>query len=289
MTTDPTTGHPVAGRWCPSCGDEYRPDIESCADCFVDLVEEKPRVLQPVATSTELEQVDEAFIIDFATLTEEQQAVLLEHIEVAPVPVKLVGEGLIQAEDGYEFELELALTRVLNGGSSRNLSPAVSMASAPLSLQRRGIALAIDSLIVGAALGLVDQLLDGGIVAVLAIVVSALNHVGGVRERGRSIGKMLVGAAVRTYDGAAISWSEAMVRWLVKDGPSTVPAVLWWTFEGGRSVWAIGQLVATLYFVGLIASILLDGQRRGLHDLVINGAVVSAESVSPRTPDVARA
>lgn len=305
MTTDPAGDEPVpdapatvddsvaqgplTGRWCPSCGDEYRPDIESCVDCFVDLVDAKPRVLQPVATSTEIEQADEAFIIDFATLTEEQQAVLLEHIEVVPVPVKLVGEGLIQAEDGYELELELALTRVLSGGSPRRLRPAVSMVGAPLSLTRRWLAFSADSIIVGATVGVVDQLFDGGIVSLLAITISVVNQVVGMKERGRSFGKMLVGAVVRTYQGDEISWSAAAVRWLVKDGLSTVPVILWWAFEGGRSVWVIGQVVAGAYFWGLVVSVVVDLQRRGLHDLVIDGAVMSASSVSRPGSDIAEA
>jgi len=104
------------------------------------------------------------------------------------------------------------------------------------------------------------------------------------RSWGRSFGKMLVGSVIRTYEGAQISWSAAGGRWLVKDGLSTVPVILWWAFEGGRSVWVIGQVVTVAYFWGLVASVLVDMQRRGLHDFVIDSAVVSASSVSPGVP-----
>ena len=246
-------------------------------------------MLVPVTTATELELVDEPFVLDLASLTEEQTAVLLEHIEVTPVPVRLVGDGLIQAEDGYEQELEVALARVLSGGVPRRMRASVAMVGSPLSLTRRWLGFTIDSVIVGAVVGLVDQLLDGGIVSLLAITVSVLNQVVGIKERGRSFGKLLVGAVIRTYEGAQISWSAAGVRWLVKDGLSTVPVILWWAFEGGRSVWVIGQIVAIAYFWGLVASVLVDMQRRGLHDLVIDSAVMSAGSISPRLPDYPRA
>jgi len=286
VTIDQPTTQDSAGRWCPSCGDEYRPDIEQCVDCFVDLVDEEPTVLVLVATSTELEFADEPFVIDLASLNEEQTAVLLEHIEVVPVPVRLVDEGLIQAEDGYEEELEVALARVLSGGVPRQMRASVAMIGRPLSLLRRTVAFVIDGVIVGGVVGLVYQLIDGGTVSLLAITISILNQVVGIKERGRSLGKMLVGAAIRTYEGDELSWSTAAVRWLVKDGLSTVPVILWWTFEGGRSVWAIGQLVFFAYFCGLAASVFVDRQRRGLHDLVIDAAVMSAESVNSRMSDV---
>lgn len=288
MTTDQPTTQASASRWCPSCGDEYRPNINQCVDCLVDLVDEEPPVLDPVANSTELEFVDEPFVVDLASLTEEQTAVLLEHIEVVPVPVRLVGEGLIQAEDGYEEELEVALARVLRGGAPRRIQASVAMVGRPLPFKRRLLAWTIDSVIVGAVVGLVEQQLDGGVVSLLAITVSVLNQVVGIGERGRSFGKMLLGAVIRTYEGARVTWSAAGVRWLVKDGLSTVPAILWWAFEGGRSVWVIGQVVAAAYFCGLVGSVLVDMQRRGLHDLVIDSAVMSASSVSPGVPDYPR-
>lgn len=274
------TSEPTVSRWCSSCGDEYRPDVDRCVDCLVELVDEEPRQLIPVVVkSTDLLSVDQPLVIDFATLTEEQQAVLLEHIEVAPVPVRLVGDGLIQAEAGYEDELELALSRVLTGSSPRRMRPAVEMVGQPLSFRRRSVAFLVDGVIVGAVTGVIDQLLDGGIVSLVAIAVSVLNQVVGVRERGRSFGKMLVGAVVRNYNHGEISWSEAAVRWLIKDGMSTVPVILWFLFEGGRSLWVIGQVVAFCYFCGLIASVLADAQRRGLHDLAIDSAVIDARSV----------
>ncbi len=286
MTTDQPTTQESASRWCPSCGVEYRPDIDECAECAIALVDDEPAVLVPVATSTELEFVDEPFVVDLASLTEEQTAVLLEHIEVVPVPVRLVGEGLIQAEDGYEEELEVALVRVLRGGAPRRMRASVAMVGRPLPFKRRLLAWTIDSVILGAVVGLVEQQLVGGVVSLLAITVSVLNQVVGIKERGRSFGKMLVGAVIRTYEGAQISWSAAGVRWLVKDGLSTVPVILWWAFEGGRSVWVIGQIVAAAYFWGLVASVLVDMQRRGLHDLIIDSAVVSADSISPRIPAI---
>lgn len=290
MTSPPTTEDSAKGRWCSSCGDEYRPEIERCAECLIELVDEEPTELNPVVTATtDLESLDAPLVIDFATLSEEQQAVLLEHIEVAPVPVRLVGDGLIQAEAGYEDELEMALARVLNGGSPRRMRASVEMVGEALSLKRRWLAFTIDGLIVGAVVSVVDQLLDGGVVSVLAIAVSVLNQVVGFKERGRSVGKMLVGAVVRTYSGDEISWSAAAVRWLVKDGLSTLPAILWWLFEGGRSVWFVGQVVAFCYFWGLVGSVLVDMQRRGLHDLVIDSAVISARSASRPGADVPEA
>lgn len=286
LPTDPSVNEDPSGRWCPSCGDEYRPDIEQCVDCFIDLVGEEPAVLNPVSHATDLEVVDEPFVLDLASLTEEQTAVLLEHIEVAPVPVRLVGEGLIQAEDGYEEELEVAVARVLNGGAARRMRPNVAMVGTSLSLTRRWLAVAIDSILIGAVVVLADQLLDGGIVSLIAIAVSVLNQVVGVKERGRSFGKMLVGAVLRTYEGDKLSWSAAGSRWLVKDGLSVVPVILWWVFEGGRSIWVIGQLVAAVYFWALVASIVRDLQHRGFHDVVIGSAVMSADSISPRMPDV---
>lgn len=263
----------TASRWCPSCGDEYRSDIEICADCVVPLVDEEPETLTPV-TRSDVEAVTESFVVDLGSLTEEQRAVLAEHVDSVPIPLRIVGEGLIQAEDGYDDELELALARVLTGEARRKLRYAVSLVDEPLSLGRRVLATVIDGAIVGAVTGLVDQLLDGGVVSVIAIAISLLNQIVGLHERGRSFGKFLVGGAVRTPGGEELSWEAATVRWLVKDGPSTVPVILWWSFQGGRSVWVLGQLIVFCYFCGLVGSVLFDQQRRGLHDLIPDTVVV---------------
>ncbi len=276
MTSQPTTG-----SWCPSCGDEYRADIDHCVDCLIELVDEKPTVLVPVAaTNTDLELADEPLVIDFETLTEEQQAVLLEHIEVVPVPVRLVGDGLIQAEDGYENELEDALRLVLTGTSSRRTHQPVALSGEPLSMRRRSSAFVIDAGLVAAVTFAADQSLDGGSVALIAIVVSMVNQVVGLGERGRSLGKAVGGGVVRHPDGGVLPWGEATVRWMAKDGPSTVLAVLWWSFEGGRSVWLLGQLVAICFVAALVGSVLFDSQRRGLHDQLVGAAVMNAGSIT---------
>ncbi len=279
MTSQPTTG-----RWCPSCGDEYRADIDSCVDCLIGLVDEKPTVLVPVAVrGTDLEVADEPLVIDFETLTEEQQAVLLEHIEVIPVPVRLVGDGLIQAEAGYEEELEDALRLVLTGSLSRRTHQPVDLSGEPFSLRRRSSAVVIDVGLIAAVTFAADQSLDGGTVSLIAIVVSMANQIVGLGERGRSLGKAVGGGVVRHPDGGSLQWTEATVRWMLKDGPSTVLAVLWWSFDGGRSVWLLGQLVAVCFVAALVGSVLFDPQRRGLHDQLVGTAVLNADSITRPT------
>ena len=39
---EPAYARPVASKWCPKCGAEYREGFSECADCGVALVDEAP-------------------------------------------------------------------------------------------------------------------------------------------------------------------------------------------------------------------------------------------------------
>jgi hypothetical protein len=92
-------------RWCPECGDEFRPGVTACPDCEVRLVSDPPRPAeQPAASSRDHEQLEYDFA-DWPALWRDALKLLIRGSDIAHFwdsPTMLVVPRQRQAEvDGF--------------------------------------------------------------------------------------------------------------------------------------------------------------------------------------------
>lgn len=84
-------------RYCPSCGDEYRADIESCAKCKVALITEEEKIR---ASAQKKKRTRESMqITENAELTAIQRGSLLEMKEIKRVLEKEMIGSVLVADD----------------------------------------------------------------------------------------------------------------------------------------------------------------------------------------------
>src|SRR5258706_10079126 len=79
--------------WCPSCGSEYRPGTNRCADCRVALVMQRPAHL---AGENELDDDDDDGgdgLVELGEWPKIQAQVLRRRLETASVPVMIEWSG----------------------------------------------------------------------------------------------------------------------------------------------------------------------------------------------------
>jgi uncharacterized RDD family membrane protein YckC len=99
----------------------------------------------------------------------------------------------------------------------------------------RFLAVLIDAILVGVVSGLLSALLRGvpGVAGLLVAVIAIAYYIGLEATRGATVGKMAMGLRVVKTDGTPISWSESVVRNLLRvvDGlfAYLVGAILIWT------------------------------------------------------------
>lgn len=275
----------TSSKWCPSCGDEYQPRITHCLDCGVALVDHEPAVLDPVAAVSERDEVgivEAPLQFDLTDMTSQRREELFAHLEAVPIPHLLVDQETLQAVPGYEAELADAVTGSVEDKRSK-LRSAAPLEGRPISLWHRSASVMIDGLFAAAiTLSIVRLVGDGGVAALVVLALLFANQAVGLGERGRSIGKALVGGRLRSTRGGPLTLGEAAVRWLLKDGLSIGAIAIEATISEPSGVWRGLEFLAALYFAGLIGSVLVDQQLRGLHDHLVDSAVVSSRSLPDR-------
>lgn len=270
--------------WCPSCGDEYEAHIERCADCGVPLVDQPVRLAAdadrggavPVRTGA---PVTTAF--DVSDLDEHDVAAVLKHLEVRPVPHQWVAERIIVAAPGYEAELAAVIDRYRNDGDR---SGRIAARGRPLTMSRRGLAWLVDTSLAFGILGLLSLRFDGAALVAFVSVGAAL-HVVGLGQRGRSLGKAIVGATVRRRMGEPLDWGEALFRWLLRDVFATIFAV--GVLADAGSSRALLIIVSVVAGIGSAAVAQADSFGRATHDLAVDsvvyavGTIVANERIRP--------
>jgi hypothetical protein len=88
--------------WCPSCGAEYRPDVNQCPECRVALVPDEP---------ASLDEADDGGLVELGEWPRVQAQVLRRRLETAGVSVMIEWSGpatdstgiLLVPEDQAEF------------------------------------------------------------------------------------------------------------------------------------------------------------------------------------------
>jgi uncharacterized RDD family membrane protein YckC len=249
------------GLWCPSCGAEYRPGFERCADCQVALVTASA-LPAPVVVDHDVVEYD------LGDWDHDQRAALalllggraISHgwrgpVLTVPKAREADTDELIdEIDEKAAGSLDIALpTEPAEDGEG----PVIASAG------RRLVGALCDGMILGfvtaplqrgvfegdLAMGRLTELF---LTAVYVVIPTAL--------WGRTAGKAIVGTSVVSADDLAIpSWRQATVRWMVPALSTLAVAVL--------PVPTVASVILLLAVeVVIYGGILRDARRRGLHD-----------------------
>lgn len=266
----------TASRWCPSCGDEYEPRILSCLDCGVALVDHQPEVLDPVVADEGEQLPGPAPRFDIGDLSADERRHLLAGLDEGSIPYFVVDDDTLEAVPGYEAELRDLVVGSISTWRQRFRSP-LELEHRPLSLQRRTISVLVDvALAIGLTLMAVRLIDDGGVAAVVILSLLFLNQAYGVAERGGSVGKRLVGASLRSIHNDRLTLGEATARWLLRDTLPILAIAIEMSIDRPGGVWIVLELAAICYAIGLVSSVVVDSQGRGIHDHLVESVVVRA-------------
>lgn len=89
-------------RYCPECGDEFRPDVVRCADCGVALVDTAPSVPEQAKVYGSTER-------DAASLTESQRSAIAMRLRASEIPFSFESDRLIvPAAHAQEVDAHIA-------------------------------------------------------------------------------------------------------------------------------------------------------------------------------------
>lgn len=110
-------------RWCPNCGVEYRAEIESCVDCGIDLVDERPPERDHVAgeidvgrwTPKQREALELRLVTSDIAHSWDGDILVVPHVHLAEVERMI---GALEDEDD-ELEPAVVLTREPSIGAVR--------------------------------------------------------------------------------------------------------------------------------------------------------------------------
>lgn len=268
-------------RWCPSCGDEYLPHIAECADCHVPLVEAEPSELQPVTQEIE-RSVDGSELVvsfDLSELDGRQRGELINHLEANPLPHGWIDENTIAAFAGYEDELAVLVESVRLGGRPGQGFEVTDLAGRPATLSRRAISRVVDLAAFAAALAGASIALERGSAFGIALCVATAGPVLGLGERGRSLGKSVVGCVVRRRNGEQLTLGESFVRSITIDVPLALTALGVWSLWAETGVGLLLPAVGVVATAAIIGSVVLDPHGRGLADQLVDSAVYQRGTV----------
>ena len=252
--------------WCPSCGAEYLPRVETCADCKVALTDLPPP-------------------------PPDHDTVTYDFADWAPSQRRMLELLLIAADISFSWEdgVDLVVPRVAESTVDELVDqveaaqpeetpeeePAPSRATRRKSkgelagIGQRALARVIDSLILTVGPTVVGNLLVRGVdetedprfehaflLWLLFVLVVFLYEVGLTARWGQTLGKRVVGIRVVGPDGADPGWARATRRFLLPFAAAMVPYV--------------GLPLSLAVF--LRAAFVPD--RRGFHDLFADTKVV---------------
>lgn len=276
-------------KWCPSCGDEYERRIDRCVDCRVDLVTERPTQLEavrPQNVQADDEGVNPVEAFEVSDLDDEQFEHFAERLEANPIPHQWIAEQIFVVLPGYEGDMA-GLLESVRGTSVAPAGP--RLAGELLAPRSRGIAWTLDTALVTVVGLAVSRLgLETAWVVTIVLVAAIANHVVGLGERGRSIGKIVMSAKLRKRSGEPLGVGEASARLVIRDAFLALAWTAW--FAGGSSSRLTLGFLAGSLLVGLLASVLADPHHRGVHDLMIDSAVyrggVEADDGVIRNPEI---
>jgi uncharacterized RDD family membrane protein YckC len=149
----------------------------------------------------------------------------------------------------------------------------------------RGIARFIDFLLFSVPSSLlVDSLRPAGesshyvspgiaLVVLATLILPAVYEVVMIRRFGWTVGKVLLGVRVIGADGQVPTWRGSLLRWLVVEAISSA-----------LGNWGTGltSALAAAWFGVIVVSLLLNPERRGLHDIVARTRAVELSPAKPR-------
>jgi uncharacterized RDD family membrane protein YckC len=156
---------------------------------------------------------------------------------------------------------------------------ATSSALAPAAVAARAIAYIIDAIILGICgiviLGLIipDTTIVGGITRAIIYGVLGFLYFGYTWTAWRATpGQRILGLmTVNAADGAALTWSQAAMRWAYLFGPSVLNSL----FPVGGALGALISLVVLGYYIYLLYTTSTDSRKQGFHDKQASTLVIT--------------
>ena len=252
----------VGSRWCPACGAEYLPGVDTCGDCRVALQDEPPPAPD-----------HETVIYDLADWDDGQRRALELFLRGADVPFGWeAGHDLVVARsteavvDELIEELEHPPAAAPETAARPPGSAVVVQPGGLATIGQRVLARLIDGLLTVVPAAIVfmatvrrsfdaDQpRLPLGL-RFLGLVLPFAYEVILVAVWGQTVGKRLVGIRVVGPDGRPPGWGRSLRRWLVPFALGMVP------FIG----WLLGMAV--------VLRAAFVNNRRGFHDLAAGTTV----------------
>jgi uncharacterized RDD family membrane protein YckC len=156
-------------------------------------------------------------------------------------------------------------------GRQKMAVQATSTALAPASIGARVVAFIIDAIVLGLCqwvLGLIigDISIVGGLTRAIIYAAFGFLYFGYSWTAWRaSPGQRVLGLmTVNDADGAALTWSQATMRWAYLFGPSVLNTLFGNQLGGG--IGAIVGLIVLVYYVYLLYTAATDARRQGYHD-----------------------
>ncbi|HET7490196.1 MAG TPA: RDD family protein [Acidimicrobiales bacterium] len=272
----------AGGRWCPQCGAEYRPAFDTCADCGVALVTERP---SPVARDGDHEVVE----YDLADWPAERRTRVELVLRGAEIP-QVWDSGRLVVPHSHEAEVDAVVdeakavpaTGTLQDEPDTTPPPSVDAPDSPALAEpgRRLAGYVVDSIILGLVwlwtyVGVFHR--DRQAVAPQLVLTAwvALYHIVPVALRGRTPGKVAAGTKiVGAADHAVPGWRRAAIRWVVPAGPGLLVLLV------PPLDRALGPL-ELVWTIAVYLPITSSPVRQGLHDRAAATLVVLAEDRTP--------
>jgi uncharacterized RDD family membrane protein YckC len=156
---------------------------------------------------------------------------------------------------------------------------ATSSALAPAAVVTRVIAYIIDAIILGilgiVVLGIIvnDVTIVGSIIRAVIYAVLGFLYFGYTWTAWKaSPGQRILGLmTVNAADGAALTWTQATMRWAFLFGPSILNSL----FQLGGGLSSIVNLIVLVYYIYLLYTTATDPRKQGFHDKQATSLVIA--------------
>jgi uncharacterized RDD family membrane protein YckC len=154
-----------------------------------------------------------------------------------------------------------------------------SSALAPAAVVTRVIAYIIDAIILGilgiVILGIIvnDVTIVGSIIRAVIYAVLGFLYFGYTWTAWKaSPGQRILGLmTVNAADGAALTWTQATMRWAFLFGPSILNSL----FQLGGGLSSIVNLIVLAYYIYLLYTTATDPRKQGIHDKQATSLVIA--------------